>query len=44
MGLGWVLPLPVTVYIRGPIEGFMYIYYSDCPTATEGGEYPRFRV
>ena len=24
-GLGWVLPPPVTVYIGGPIKGYIYI-------------------
>ena len=39
-GLGWVLP--VTVYIRGPIKGYISPYYIYYPTVTEGGQYPRF--
>ena len=30
-------PHPVTVYIRGPIKGYIYPYYNYCPTVTEGG-------
>ena len=36
----WVLPPPVTVYVRGPIKGYMYPYYNHYPTVTGGGQYP----
>ena len=45
-GIDWVLPPPVTVYVRGPIVKayimitLLYNYY---PTVTEGGQYPRYR-
>ena len=32
MGKGWVLPPPVTVYIRGPIQGYIYPYYNYDPS------------
>ena len=35
--LGWVL----TVYIRGPIKGYIQPYDNYYPTVTEGGQYPR---
>ena len=37
---------PVTVYIRGPIKGYIKPYYNHYPSVTEGGQYPRlgFRV
>ena len=42
-GLVWVgyCPHPVTVYIRGPIKGYIEPYYIHYPTITEGGQYPR---
>ena len=41
MGIIWELPPPVTVYIRGPIKGYIYPYYNYYPTVTEGVQYPR---
>ena len=32
-------PDPVTVYIRGPIKGYISPYYTYYPTVTEGGQY-----
>ena len=37
-------PPPVTVYIRGPLKGYISPYYKYFPTVTEGGQYPRFRA
>ena len=39
-GLGTAPPPPVTVYIRGPIKGYIYPYYNYYPTVSEGGQYP----
>ena len=33
---------PVTVYIRGPIKGYIQPYCSYYPTVTEWGQYPSF--
>ena len=33
-------PLPETVYIRGPIKGYIEPYYNYCPTVSEGGAVP----
>ena len=30
-------PHPVTVYIRGPIKGYIELLHIDYPTVTEGG-------
>ena len=38
-GLGY-RPHPVTVYIRGPIKGYIEPYYNYYPAVTEGGQYP----
>ena len=38
----WVLPPPVTVYIRGPIKGYIYPSYNYYPTVTERGQYPTY--
>ena len=32
-----VLPPPVTVYIRGPIKGYIQPFYIHYPAVTEGG-------
>ena len=37
-------PHPVTVYIRGPIKGYIQSYYNYYPTVTEGGQYPNNSV
>ena len=33
-------PYPVTVYVRGPIKGYISPYYSYYPAVTEWGQYP----
>ena len=35
-------PHPVTVYIRGPIKGYIYPYSNYYLTVTGWGQYPRY--
>ena len=35
-------PHSVTVYIRGPMKGYIYPYSTYYPTVAEGGQYPRY--
>ena len=37
MGIVGVIMFLVTVYIRGPIKGYIYLNYRDYPTVTGGG-------
>ena len=37
-------PHPVTVYIRGPIKGYIYPCYTYYPTVTEGGQHSNLVV
>ena len=43
MHLGYCLS-PVTVYIKGPIKGYIYPYYYYYPTVTEWGQDPTYTL